>query len=58
VKVDRSVASIFSFRIDVPLFSESIRLGSELIWIGADNKIELEQEFKLSCLLADKNLGD
>ena len=31
MRVDCSIASILSFRIDTPSFSESIRLGTEII---------------------------
>jgi len=42
IRVDRSIASIFLFEVNILLFSESIRFGSESTKIEADNKIKLE----------------
>jgi len=41
IRVDRSIASILLFEVNIPLFSKSIRFGSESTRIRADNKIEL-----------------
>ena len=42
MRIDRSIASILLFRIDILLFSESIELGFKSTKIEADNKIEPE----------------
>ena len=41
VRVDRSVASIPPFRVDIPTSSESIRLCTKPTWSESDDKIEL-----------------
>lgn len=51
VRIDRSIANIFLFKINILSFSESIRLSSKLTRMEADDKIELEEIFILSCLL-------
>jgi len=43
VRVDCSVASIPPFRINVPLFSESIWFGAEMTRAESDDKVELEE---------------
>jgi len=58
VKVDKSIASISLFRINVPSSSESIRLNSELTKIKANNKVKLEEIRRLSHLLMNKNFID
>ena len=52
MRIDRSIASILLFRIDISLFSENIGLSSKSTKVEADNKIELEQVSEPSCLLA------
>ncbi len=42
MRIDRSIASILLFRIDISLFSENIGLSSKSTKVEADNKIELE----------------
>jgi len=42
VKIDKSIASIPLFRINIPLSSERIRLGSKLTRMESDNTIKLE----------------
>jgi len=51
VRIDRSIANIFLFKINILSFSESIRLSSKLTRMEVDDKIELEEIFILSCLL-------
>lgn len=51
VRIDRSIANIFLFKINILLFSKSIRLIPKLTRIEADDKMELEEVFILSCLL-------
>jgi len=58
VKVDKSIASISLFRINVPSSSESIRLNSELAKIKANNKVKLKEIHRLSHLLMNKNFID
>jgi len=41
VRIDCGIASIPSFRIDVPSFSESIQFGAEMTRIEPDDKIKL-----------------
>jgi len=41
IRVDRSIASILLFEVNIPLSSEGIRFGSESTRMEADNKIEL-----------------
>ena len=43
VRVDCSIASIPSFRIDVPLSSESVWFGAKMTRAEPDNKVELEE---------------
>ena len=52
MRIDRSIASILLFRMDISLFSENIGLSSKSTKVEADNKIELEQISGPSCLLA------
>ena len=53
VKVDCSVASIPTFRVDISLSSESIRFGTKMTRIEPDNKIELREVLRLLCLSLD-----
>ena len=41
MRIDCGIASILSFRIDIPSFSESIRFSAEMTRVESDNKIEL-----------------
>lgn len=58
MRVDRSIASILSFIINIPSSSKSIGLGSELTRVKADNKVKLEQIFRPSYLSMDKNFSN
>jgi len=41
VKIDKSIASISLFRINIPLFSKRIGLGFKLTRMESDNTIKL-----------------
>jgi len=41
VRIDCGVASITSFRVDVPLSSESVQFGAEITRAEPDDKVEL-----------------
>jgi len=55
--IDRSIVIISSFRINMSLSSESVRLSFKSTRVKTDDKVELEQVFGLSHLLMDKNLS-
>jgi len=57
VRVDCGVASIPSFRIDIPLSSESIRFGAKMIRVEPDNKVELGEVLGPPCLSPGQYLG-
>ena len=47
VKVNYDIASIPLFRINIPLFSESIQFGTKTFRVKPDNKVELQEVFGL-----------
>jgi len=49
-RVDCGIASIPSFKIDVPLSSESIWFGTKMTKVEPDDKVELEEILRPSCL--------
>ena len=57
VKIDCDVASISSFRIDVPLFSESIQFGAKMTRTEPNDKIELKEILRLLHLSLGQHLG-
>jgi len=57
VRVDCGVASIPLFRIDVPLSSESIQFGTKMTRIEPNDKVELEEVFRLLHLPLDQHLS-
>jgi len=57
VRVDCGIASIPSFRINVPLSSESIRFCAEMTRAEPDDKVELGEVLGLPCLPPDQYLG-
>jgi len=57
VRINKSIASISFFRINVLLSSKDVGLGSELIKVETDNKVELGQIFRPSYLLINKNFS-
>jgi len=50
MKVNCGITSIPLFRIDVPLSSESVWLGTKMTRPEPDDKIELGEILKLLCL--------
>jgi len=57
VRVDCSVASIPSFRIDIPLSSESVQFDAETTRAESDDKVELGEILKLLHLPLGQYLG-
>ena len=57
VRVDCGVASIPSFRIDVPLSSESIQFSAEMTRAEPDDKVELGEVLRPPCLPLGQYLG-
>ena len=57
VRVDYDIASILSFRIDVPLFSESIWFGTKITRTESNDKIELREILELLHLPPGQYLG-
>jgi len=57
VRVDRGIASIPSFRIDISLSSESIQFGAQIIRVKPDNKVELREVLRPPCLPPGQDLG-
>jgi len=53
VRVDCSVASIPSFRIDVPSFSESIWFGAKITRAEPNDKVELGEVLRPPHLPSD-----
>ena len=52
-----SIASIPSFRVDIPLSSESIQFGAEITRMESDDKIKLRKVLRLPHLPLDQYLG-
>jgi len=57
VRVDCSTVCIPLFRIDVPLFSESIQFGAKMTRAESDGKVELEEVLGPLCLPPGQYLG-
>ena len=57
VRVDCSIASNPPFRINVPLFSESIQFGAKMTRTEPDNKVELREILGPLCLSLGQYLG-
>ena len=57
VGVNCSIASIPLFRVNIPLFSESIQFGAKTNRTEPDGKVELRKILKLLCLSLDQHLG-
>ena len=47
VKVDCGIANIPLFRIDIPLFSESVQFGTKMTRMEPDDKVILSKVFRL-----------
>jgi len=57
VKIDYGVASIPSFRIDIPSSNESIWFGTKVARIEPDDKVELRKVLEPLHLSLDQYLG-
>ena len=57
IRVDYSIASIPSFRIDIPSSSESIRFCSETTRAEPDDKVKLGEILRPLCLSPGQYLG-
>jgi len=57
VRIDCGIASISSFRIDIPSSSESIWFGTKMTRTEPDNKVELGEVLRLLHLPLGQNLG-
>ena len=57
VRIYYSIASIPSFKIDVPLFSESIWFGTKMTRTEPNNKVELKKVLRLLCLSSGQYLS-
>ena len=57
VRVDCGIASIPTFRIDIPLSSKSIRFHAKMTRAESDNKVELGEILRLPHLLSGQYLG-
>ena len=57
VRVDCGIASIPSFKIDVPLSSESIRFSAKITRAESDDKVELGEVLRPLCLPLGQYLG-
>ena len=55
--IDSGIVTIPLFRIDIPLSSKSIRLGSEFSGTETDDRIEGRKVFGPSCLSTCEDLG-
>ena len=53
MRVDRNIANILPFKINILLSSKSVGFGSKSTRVEVDNKVELEKKFELLCLLVD-----
>jgi len=57
VRVDCSIANILSFRIDIPLSSESIQFGAKIIRVKPDDKVELRKVLRPPHLPSGQHLS-
>jgi len=57
VRVNCGIASIPSFRINIPSSSESIQFGAEMTRVELDDKVELGEVLGLLCLPLGQYLG-
>ena len=57
VRVDCGIVSIFPFRIDIPLFSESIQFGAKITRAEPDDKVELGEVLRPPHLPSDQYFG-
>jgi len=57
VRIDCSIASILSFRIDIPPSSESIWFGAKMTRMEPDDKVELREVLRPLYLPSGQYLG-
>ena len=57
MRVDCGIASILSFRINIPLSSESIWFGAKITRTEPNDKVELREVLGPPCLPLDQHLG-
>jgi len=57
VKVDCSIASILSFRINIPSSSESVQFGTKMTRAEPNDKVELRKVLRPPCLPLGQHLG-
>jgi len=57
VRVDCSIASTPSSRVDIPLFSENIWFGAEITRMKSNNKVKLREILRPLCLSLGQHLG-
>ena len=57
LRIDSGIVAIPLFKIDVPLSSKSIRLGSEFSRMEMDNQVESREIFGPLCLLTCEDFG-
>jgi len=57
VRVDCGIASILPFKIDIPLFGESIQFCAEMTRAESDDKVELGEVLRPLCLSLGQYLG-
>ena len=57
VEVNYGIASIPLFRVNIPLFSESIQFGAKTTRTEPDGKVELRKILGLLCLSLGQHLG-
>jgi len=57
VRIDCDIASILSFRIDIPSSSKSIQFGAKMTRMEPDDKVELGEILRPLCLPLGQHLG-
>jgi len=57
VGVNCDIANIPPFRVNIPLFSESIQFGAKTNRTELDGKVELRKILRPLCLSLDQHLG-
>jgi len=57
VRIDCGIASILSFRIDIPSSSKSIQFGAKMTRMEPDDKVELREILRPLCLPLGQHLG-
>ena len=55
VRVDCGIASIPSFRIDIPSFSKSIQFSAKMTRAEPDDKVELKERYLDHCTYLQVN---